>query len=73
MRRMALVAVSVLVLVFAMVGPALAHFVKVSTPSGQTNCQFLGGPGNPGHQGHNHGHLKAIAHEKSATVSIGGC
>lgn len=73
MKRIALVTMLGLVLVFAMVGPAFAHFVSVSTPSGQTNCQFLGGPGNPGHQGHSHGHLQAIAHERSATVTIGGC
>ncbi len=73
MRRMALVAVLVLVLGFAMVGTASAHFVSVSTPSGQSNCQFLGGPGNPNHQGHSHGHVQAIAHERSATVTIGGC
>ena len=73
MKKVVLVAVLVLVLVFAMVGPAAAHFVSVQTPSGETNCQFLGGPGNPGHQGHSHGHVQAIAHEQSETVAIGGC
>ncbi len=73
MRKLLLLVGISLVLVLAMMGPALAHFVKVTTPSGQTNCQFLGGPGNPAHQGHGHGHVKAIAHEGSSTVTIGTC
>lgn len=54
-------------------GVAFGHSVSVETSSGQTNCQFMGGPGNPGHQGHSHGHPQAIAHEQSETVSIGSC
>ena len=73
MKKVVLVAGLVLVLVFAMIGPAFAHFVSVETPSGQANCQFLGGPGNPGHAGHSHGHLQAIASEQSDAVTIGSC
>ena len=54
-----------------------AHFVHVETPSGQTNCHFLGGPGNPGHAGHSHGHVKAIAafdaNDSEVVVFSGPC
>ena len=72
MKKVLLVTILVLVLAFAMVSPALAHFVHVDTPSGQSNCHFLGGPGNPGHEGHSHGHVHVIAHEQSDTMRFGG-
>ncbi|MGH2779791.1 MAG: hypothetical protein ACRDJB_14230 [Actinomycetota bacterium] len=72
MKKLLLVAVLVVILVAAMVSPALAHFVHVETPSGQTNCQFLGGPGNPGHAGHANGHPQAIAHSGSDTATFAG-
>ena len=70
MKKVLFVVLVVFVLALAMVGPALAHNVHVDTPSGESNCQFLGGPGNPGHAGHFHGHTQAIAHEQSETVAI---
>jgi hypothetical protein len=72
MKKLLLVAVLVLVLAFAMIGPALAHNIIVTTPSGQENCQFLGGPGNPGHPGHANGHATAIGHEQSETAQMVG-
>jgi hypothetical protein len=72
MRKVLFVVLLVAVLVFANVGVALAHFVEVSTPSGQTLCQFLGGPGNPTHVGHIFGHPQAITHEGSDAVDIVG-
>jgi hypothetical protein len=54
---------------------ASGHWVHVDTPSGQSNCQFLGGPGNPGHPGHTHGHPVAIAHhgDNAAVTFAGPC
>ena len=51
-----------------------AHSINVQPAgNGQGTCQFMGGPGNPGHQGHSHGHLVAQGAEQSDVVSIGGC
>lgn len=51
-----------------------AHSINVQpTANGQGTCRFMGGPGNPGHQGHSHGHLVAQDAEQSDVVSIGGC
>jgi hypothetical protein len=69
-KKMLFVVLVVFVLALTMVAPAVAHNVHVNTPSGQSNCQFLGGPGNPGHPGHSEGHPQAIAHEQSETVTI---
>lgn len=33
----------------------------------------MGGPGNPGHEGHSHGHTQAQSSEQSDTFDIGGC
>jgi hypothetical protein len=71
-KKVLFVVLLVLVLAVAMVSPALAHWVHVDTPSGETNCQFLGGPGNPGHPGHSHGHPQAIAHEQSDVAQFAG-
>ncbi len=54
----------------AWAGVAGAHLGSVNTPSGQSNCQFLGGPGNPGHEGHSHGHLDAQSSEQSDTFDV---
>lgn len=60
---------------------ASAHRIVVTTPSGQTQSQFLGGPGNPGHAGHHggpsgNGHLAAcdaVEHNSGAgTVNFLG-
>ena len=68
--RVAVVAVvSALPLLAA--SPASAHAVHVHTPSGQSHCQFLGGPGNLLHAGHSHGHTKAIAHSGSEVATFG--
>lgn len=73
MRKLIAGAVVAGAVVLGSSGVAFGHSVSVETPSGQTNCQFMGGPGNPGHQGHGHGHTQAIAHEQSDTVTIGSC
>lgn len=57
-------------LTLATVAAAAAHNVNVA-PSGV--CQFMGGPGNPTHAGHAHGHAVALAAEGSDAISIGGC
>ena len=76
MRHATRLATFVLVCTFLMLAafgiPASAHFVHVTTPSGETHCTFLGGPGNPGHMGHSHGHLQAIAHSGSDVATFGG-
>lgn len=69
--RVAVVAV-VAALPLLAASPASAHWVHVDTPSGQSTCQFLGGPGNPGHAGHSHGHPAAIAHSGSEVAAFGG-
>ena len=51
---------------------ASAHWIHVDTPSGQTNCHFLGGPGNPGHAGHVNGHSVALQHHENAAVAFAG-
>lgn len=69
-RKIALVTSLVAAMTIGAAGTASAHNVNVG-PSGV--CQFLGGPGNPNHAGHSHGHVVALAAEASDAISIGGC
>lgn len=67
--RLFLIAAGVAVLLPA---SASAHVIQVTTPSG-THSQFLGGPGNPGHAGHSHGHVVAcLGAEQHSVVNFVG-
>lgn len=68
--RIALLTTVIGTLAVGTAGTASAHSVNV-VPSG--TCQFMGGPGNPAHPGHAHGHPVALAAERSDAISIGGC
>lgn len=74
MRTTARIAVIAAVAVLPLLAstPAAAHWVNVDTPSGQSNCRFLGGDGNPLHAGHSNGHVVAISHSGSEVASFGG-
>lgn len=69
MLRVWLAAVAASLMLVASAGIASAHNVHV-TPDGGGTCQFLGGPGNPGHAGHSHGHVVALSSERSDVVAI---
>ena len=76
MRQATRLATFVILCTFLLVAafgiPAAAHYVHVTTSSGETNCHFLGGPGNPAHAGHAHGHTQAIGHSGSDVATFGG-
>ena len=72
LRLATFVLVCTFLVVAALALPASAHFVHVTTSSGETSCRFLGGPGNPAHAGHANGHLQAIASSGSDVAVFGG-
>lgn len=66
-----MVAVGVAAAGLSVMGSGVASAHNVDTPG---TCQFLGGPGNPGHSGHANGHTVALAAEQSDKISIiGAC
>lgn len=69
-KKIAIIASLAAAMTLGVAGTASAHSVNVA-PSGV--CQFMGGPGNPGHAGHSHGHTVALSVEQSDAISIGGC